>query len=105
MMVIGPAVPLVHSNSNRPLSWSDYRIAGHLACPSDIHDHRREPRTARPGLLVVEDSYDRTVLLRALIAGCSSRSKVELAVTVAAFAALVEEVASMKGAEEVCSSR
>lgn len=105
MMVIDPVVLLVHSISNRSLSWSDYRIAGHLACPSDIHDHRREPQTVRPGLLVVEDLCDRTVLLRGLIAGYSSRRKAELVVTVAAFAGLVEGVASLQDAEEVCSSR
>lgn len=59
----------------------------------------------KPDLLVVEDWCDRTVLSRALIAGCSSHSTAELVVIVAAFAGLVEGVASMKDAEEVCSSR
>jgi hypothetical protein len=63
------------------------------------------PRTASVGLLVVEDSCDRMGLLRAQIAGCSSRSRAVLAVTVVAFAGQVEEVAAMKGAGEVCSSR
>jgi hypothetical protein len=54
---------------------------------------------------VVEDSCGRTVLLRALTAGCSSGSKAAKAVAVAVIVGLMEGVVVMQGAAEVCSSR
>lgn len=107
MKVIDPAVRrlLVHSISNPPLGWSDCHIDVLQVCPSGTHGRRTGLRTAMLDLLVVEDSCGRTVLLRALTVGCSSRSKAARAVAVAAIVGLMEGVVVMQGVVEVCSSR
>ena len=107
MRVIDPAVRhlLVRSTSNPHLSCSDYQTAVLLVCSSDIHGRRKVLRRERFGLLVWGDSCGRTVLLKALTAGCKTRSTGEKAAVVVTIAGLMAPVAAIVGVVEACNSR